>query len=308
MNAEQKWGIIYCPKEGSRKTHKRWKKIQACLFESGLQFDFVQSEGAGSVERLAAMMTGNGYRTLLVVGGDAALNHALNGIMASAKPGAKLPALGVIPNGFGNDFARYWGFDEDRYRETIASLLRRRTRKVDVGEVSWQGEEAEKKYFFLNCVNVGAVASITDLRRKARGLSPLNAFAFFCSALRLLCKRMDFKMELSLNSERHARRYMTVCAGSARSYGQTPSAVPYNGLLDVSAVSHPQLLQVFEGLRLLFTGRFLGHRDVQAWRTRQLQVNNSSHAPVSLDGRVVHEEIDSMSIGIRQEFLDFLIP
>lgn len=308
MATELKWGVIYCPKEGSRTTRKRWKKIYACLRDSGLQFDFVQSEGAGSVERLAAMMTENGYRTILVVGGDAALNHALNGIMTTLTPQQPIPTLGVIPNGFGNDFAHYWGFDEERYKETIGRLLLRRTRKIDVGHLNIRKEDGEKTLYFLNCINVGVVAAITDLRRKAKGLNFWKAIGFFYTVLRILCKRMDFKMTFELNNESHTRRYMTVCAGSAHSYGQTPSAVPYNGQLDVTAVSHPQLLQLFEGLRLLFTGRFLRHRNIQAWRTRRLRITNSGAAPVSIDGRVVHEEIEEMEIGIRQECLDFLIP
>lgn len=32
-------GIIYCSKEGSRKTHKRWKKINNYLTQKGVQFD-----------------------------------------------------------------------------------------------------------------------------------------------------------------------------------------------------------------------------------------------------------------------------
>mgnify|MGYP002772255685 CR=1 FL=1 len=78
------WGIIYCPKEGSAHTQKRWKKIRQYLEEKGVNFDYVQSEGAGSVERLAAMMTRTGYATIIIVGGDSALNHAICGIMSTA--------------------------------------------------------------------------------------------------------------------------------------------------------------------------------------------------------------------------------
>ena len=51
------WALIYCPKEGSTHTQKRWKKIRQYLEEKGIAFDYVQSEGAGSVERLASMIT-----------------------------------------------------------------------------------------------------------------------------------------------------------------------------------------------------------------------------------------------------------
>ena len=98
MEAER-WGIIYCPKDGVRRTQKRWESIRAYLAEKKVLFDFVQSEATSSVERLAAMLATNGYRTIVVVGGDAALNRALNGVLALGDDVRKRVALGVIPNG-----------------------------------------------------------------------------------------------------------------------------------------------------------------------------------------------------------------
>lgn len=41
----------------------------------GVSYDYVQSEGFGSVERLAGILANNGYRTIVIVGGDGALNE-----------------------------------------------------------------------------------------------------------------------------------------------------------------------------------------------------------------------------------------
>ena len=76
-----RWGVIYNPKAGSRKAQKRWKEIRDYMEERKVQFDYVQSEGFGSIERLARTMANNGYRTIVVVGGDGAINEAMNGII-----------------------------------------------------------------------------------------------------------------------------------------------------------------------------------------------------------------------------------
>ena len=65
-NCFSKWGVIYCPNPSYR-CKRRWKKILQTLQTSGQPFDFVQSEGEGSVARLAAMMTQNGYRTIIIM-------------------------------------------------------------------------------------------------------------------------------------------------------------------------------------------------------------------------------------------------
>ena len=74
-----RWGIIYNPKAGSRKTQKRWNEIRDYMESRKVVFDYVQSEGFGSVERLARTLANNGYRTIVVVGGDGAINDAVNG-------------------------------------------------------------------------------------------------------------------------------------------------------------------------------------------------------------------------------------
>ena len=104
----KKWGVIYNPKAGTRKVKKRWKEIKEYMDSKGVDYDYVQSEGFGSVERLAKILANNGYRTIVIVGGDGALNDAINGIMLSDAEDKENIALGMIPNGIGNDFAKYW--------------------------------------------------------------------------------------------------------------------------------------------------------------------------------------------------------
>lgn len=301
------WAVIYCPKEGSPRTHKRWNKIRRYLEANGVSFDFVQSEGPGSVERLASMLTKAGYGTLIVVGGDAALGRALCGIM-QATPTGKHPALGVIPNGFGNDFAKFWGFSDESYKKTIDALICRRTRKVDVGVASITSNEGEsERLYFLNCVNLGVASSITNLRRKTSSFFGLKAISYFTSALLLLFQRMNFKFSFSMSGENLERSAMSLCIGSARAYGQTPSAVPYNGLLDITLVSKPAIFQLFHGLWLLFTGRFLSHRGVSVWRTKHINISSTGHAMLSLDGRVYHKAVKAADVSILPEEIDFLI-
>lgn len=277
----------------------------------GVAYDYVQSEGPGSVERLSSMLTRAGYSTIIVVGGDSALNHALCGIMDSESPTGEHPALGVIPNGFGNDFAKYWGFATDNYKENIDSLIHRRLLKVDVGSVQILNPEENEKpetLYFLNCLNLGVASAITNLKRKTSSLFGFKTLSYFISALLLIFQRMNFKFNFKLSGEDVKRNAMSLCIGSAHGYGQTPSAVPYNGMLDITMVSKPQIFQVFHGIWLLFTGRFLSHRGVSVWRTKKVEFESTGRAMLSIDGRVIHEPVDKIEVNILPNEIDFLIP
>ena len=303
-----RWGIIYCPKDGVRHVHKEWEAIRSYLTEKGVLYDFVQSEGPDSVERLAGMLASNGYTTVIIVGGDAALNRALNGVLSLGEGVRRSIALGVVPNGWGNDFAHFWGIEEGNYKQAIDCLIKHRTRKVDVGYcVSEQAGVVSPRYF-LNCVNVGLVANIMNIKHKTQRFWGMLTLSHLSSMFLLLFQRMEHRMHFKVNQDEINKSVMTVCVGSAHGYGQTPSGVPYNGLLDVSVVSHPKMSQMMEALWMLFQRRFLNHKAVKSYRTKEVKFFDNGKAMVSLDGAIWEKASVPMKIGIHQEWINFIIP
>ena len=304
-----KWGIIYCPKAGVTNRRKRWEKIQKVLDERGIAYDFVQSESSDSVERLMKMMINNGYKTIVMVGGDSALNDAVNCLMMEENEVRESIALGVIPNGVMNDFARFWEIDEDKIEDTVDSLVKRRIRKVDLGCIRYSNAKGERCHrYFLNCINIGMTADIMNLRRQTRRLFGSRSLSFVSSLFVMLFHRMEYKMKLKINDDVIDRKVMTLCVGSGPGYGQTPNAVPYNGMLDVSVVYHPEMVQLIEGIWLLVTGRFLNHRSVHPYRTREVLVESAKHALVGIDGRLMKTPVGAYRISVEQEVINFIIP
>jgi len=166
-----RWGVLYCPKSGFSRGRKQWAKIKRALDARGVLYDFVQSENEDSVERLMRMLVNNGYNTIIVAGGDSALNDAVNCLMNVEKQVRDRVVLGVIPNGVVNDFARFWNFKESDVQQTVDWLIKRRVRKVDLGCVRYTNKRGEKCHrYFLNCINIGLIADIMNLRRQTRSL------------------------------------------------------------------------------------------------------------------------------------------
>ena len=304
-----RWGVLYCPKHNSLGARKRWSKIENCLREQGVDFDFVQSERQESVARLVNMMISNGYKTIVIVGGDSALNDAANCLMSVDKETRNSIALGLIPNGIMNDFAHFWGFKEGEIEQTVKWLKERRVRKIDLGCIRYVNAKGERCHrYFLNCVNIGLVSAIMNLRSQTRHLFGSRTLSFICSMALMIFQRLDYKMSLKINSDVVERKVMTVCIGNASGYGQTPNAVPYNGLLDVSVVYHPEMTQLFEGFYLFVTGKFLNHHSVHPYRTNEVKVNEAVKALVSVDGRLLKTPVGPYSITVEQEVINFLIP
>ncbi|MBQ9286567.1 MAG: lipid kinase [Bacteroidaceae bacterium] len=306
---QDRWGIVYCPKPGVRRTHKRWEHIKELLDAQDIAYDFVQSENAESVLRLTKMLVDNDYKTIVIVGGDSALNRALNGLLTFDDDVRQQIALGVIPNGRGNDFASFWGFDEHNDEETIAWLKARRIRKVDVGVLHYQDQGETRHHYFFNCLNVGLVANIMKIKFKTRRIFGLTTLTYFASMIVLLFQRMETKMKIRINEETINRKVMSVCVGNSKAYGLTPNAVPYNGMLDVSIIAYPEVRQLIEGLRMLFTGKFLSHKSVRSYRTpRKIQFFDIRKASVSTDGIVLTDVHAPFKVGLIQEHINLIIP
>lgn len=307
--ANSRWGILYCPKHGQSSSMKRWSKIESSLLEQNIEFDFVQSERQASVTRLVNMLINNGYKTIIIVGGDSALNDAANCLMSVDKDIRDSIALGLIPNGVMNDFAHYWGFKENDIEQTVRWLKERRVRKIDLGCIRYTNKKNEKCHrYFLNCVNIGLISSMMNMRQQTRRLFGSRTLSFIGSMAMMMFQRLDYKMNIKINSDVIDRKVMTVCIGNAAGYGQTPNAVPYNGLLDVSVVYHPEMTQLFEGFYLLITGKFLNHHSVHPYRTNEVVVNEAVKALVSVDGRLMRTPVGAYKIAVEQEVLNFLIP
>ena len=301
-----KWGVIYNPKAGTRKVQKRWKEIKEYMDQKGVAYDYVQSEGFGSVERLAGILANNGYTTIVVVGGDGALNDAINGIMLSNAEHKEDIAIGIIPNGIGNDFARYWDIGMD-YKQAVDWIIKNRHRKIDVGFCNFYDGEKHQRRYFLNAINIGfgaRIVKVTDGTKRFWGVKFLSYLAAF---FLLFFERNLYRMHLSINDEHIRGRIMTVCVGSACGYGQTPSAVPYNGWLDVSVIYRPQLLQTMSGLWMLIQGRILNHKVVKSYRTKKVKVLRAKNAAVDLDGRILPKHFP-LEIGILPEKITLIIP
>ena len=196
-----KWGIIYCPKAGITNKRKRWEKIQKVLDERGVAYD-------------------NGYKTIIIVGGDSALNDAVNCLMMEEKEVRESIALGVIPNGIMNDFAHFWEIDGDEIEETVDFLIKYRIRKVDLGCVRYSNANGDRCHrYFLNCINIGMTADIMNLRRQTRRLFGSRTLSFVSSLFVMLFHRMEYKMKLKINDDVIDRKVMTLCIGSGPGYG-----------------------------------------------------------------------------------------
>lgn len=148
------------PAAGRGRAGKREPRIRELLGAGGFPLEVHLSNDIGDLEAQVEQFVNNGARRLIVAGGDGSIHEATNGIMRAGGHAA----LGVIPTGTGNDFAKASGIGLNW--EEATSLLADRIasgtahRGIDVGRIN--------NRFFANGAGIGFDAKVTRIAHSYR--------------------------------------------------------------------------------------------------------------------------------------------
>lgn len=131
----------------------------------------VLTTGRGHATDLAREAAGRGADCVVVLGGDGTLNEAANGVAGTST------ALGVLPGGSTNVFARTLGTPNDPVRATgplLAALARRSIERVGLGRAGGR--------YFLFHVGLGFDAAVVEQVERRAHLKRRLGHAFFVAA------------------------------------------------------------------------------------------------------------------------------
>ncbi|KUI48543.1 diacylglycerol kinase [Mycobacterium sp. GA-1199] len=120
------------------------RDLLAHALESRVKLTVAHTDHRGHAIEIARESARDGVDVLIVHGGDGTVNEVVNGILEVGGPGAAAPAVGVVPGGSANVFARALGISPDPIEATnqlidlLSEYRRRKTWRriglMDCGE------------------------------------------------------------------------------------------------------------------------------------------------------------------------------
>ena len=140
--------LIYNPSSGREAVRRRLPDILEYLEEMGYETSCHATRGEDDARREAERAVSRGFDVIIAAGGDGTIYEVVNGIAEKKHR----PALGIIPSGTSNDFARAIGIPKSvgKACEIIAAG---RTQKVDVGRIN--------NRYFMNIAGGGVLTELT---------------------------------------------------------------------------------------------------------------------------------------------------
>ncbi|MGP4055537.1 diacylglycerol/lipid kinase family protein [Mycobacterium sp. 4D054] len=94
------------------------RDLLAHALESRVRLTVVHTDHRGHAVEIAQQAARDGVDVLIVHGGDGTVNEVVNGVLGQCGPGAGGPAVGVVPGGSANVFARALGISPDPIEAT----------------------------------------------------------------------------------------------------------------------------------------------------------------------------------------------
>ena len=146
-------------------TTARERDVLAHALGSASDLEIVETANRGHAAALACRAMRDGVDVVVALGGDGTVNEVVNGLLTDGVHD-RVPALGIVPAGSTNVFARALGLPDDRIEATGALLEGMRTgsrRAVSLGMV-------DERWFVFGA-SVGYTAAVVDRveRHRRRG-------------------------------------------------------------------------------------------------------------------------------------------
>ena len=270
MSAEPTHILLVNPSAGGGRTRKLLDHAQAALTDGGVDHALVLTQNIEHGRQEAQKAVDNG-QTVIVMSGDGLIGQ-VGGVLANTES-----ALGIIPGGRGNDFARVLEIPDD-VEEAAGIVAGGATRQIDVGEANGVR--------YLCIASCGFDSEANRIANEAKRVKGPIVYAY--AALRALAAWKPATFTLTLDGERYEVTGYSVAAANTKAYGggmiAVPSAVPDDGLLEMTASGNVSKLRFLRGLGQVFKGEHLETMEVRTWQASEATIEADRPFSVYADG------------------------
>jgi diacylglycerol kinase (ATP) len=261
-------------------------EIAGSLRDQGLSVEMLYSNGVGDVEDKVFAAATAGATKIIVAGGDGTIHEAVNGIIRAGSA----TALGVIPLGTGNDFAKACSIPlrwEVATRELASRLCSDNTsngkgvRRVDIGRMNQR--------YFANSAGIGFDAKINAIALGNR--LPIGALNYLRAVFQGVWDGVispQVRLRYGSNHYVGPVTLVEVCNGAyvGGMFHIAPMAKNNDGKLDLIFVQPVSRLRIFALLPRLMKGTHVSAPEVTCAEVTSVSLLAEADVPAQLDGEI----------------------
>ena len=269
------------PTAGRGRSAQRLPRIIELLVEAGVDCELQKSSATGHLEELVFTAVRSGAERIVVAGGDGSIHEAVNGIMRAEASAA----LGVIPTGTGNDFAKASDIplDWEHATQLLATRLvaNAHAREIDVGRMNDR--------FFANGAGIGFDAKVTEVARSYRW--PIGDFVYLLAIFRCMAEGIATP-DLAITADAEEWHGPVTLANVSNGpwvggmFHIAPMASNNDGKLELLIADPVSRRRLFGILPKLMRGKHMGETEIFHASVERVTINAAAPVPSHLDGEV----------------------
>jgi diacylglycerol kinase (ATP) len=219
------------------------------------------------------------------------MSEVINGIFSADIEDTSSLKFTLIPRGTGNDWGRFWGLTRN-YKESIDVFLKGKIHPIDIGKVEYEMEGTKESHYFINSVGLGLDAAVVNLTHRLKEILGSHSFLYTVSLLGAVFTYRAHRVKIYSEEKNISESMFTMnVANGCYSGGgmkQNPTALPYDGLMDVMMAKKPTFWDIITAILNLFNGKLLQHHAIESFQTKSLLVQIGKNALIEADGIIVN--------------------
>ena len=273
-----KWLVVVNPMASVGKSGKDWPEIKQILINEGIEFDDVTTEyPRHAIEIVRNAIVEKGYRKFISVGGDGTNNEIINGIFTQDVVPTNEITMATMPIGTGNDWRRT--FDIPLEYDEVAKIIK--TGHIfahDIGKLTYYNDGDPKIRYFLNAAGTGLdemVCSSTNLmKQQGKG----GTIRYLISLVKCMLKYKVTHVQISIDDQMvFDDNILSVSVGNCRYNGggmmMMPTAVPNDGLLDVTVIRKVSMFKFAANVKNIYDGTFINKiEEVKTFKGKRIRI------------------------------------
>lgn len=267
--------MIVNPVSGAGNASAVGEKAAALLKKLNVAFTMRVTEAIGHATELARQAAAEGHATVIAVGGDGTVNEVAAGLNESQT------ALGIIPAGNGNDFAKALGIPKG-WEDALHYLLKHEPRRVDTGKANDR--------FFINICGTGFDVMVLENMLKAKqyihGKLPY-LYGIFVTLTRFKPIPMRIETAEGVVIDKPCSHFSIA---NGQYFGSGIRIMPLSkvddGTFDVLVIDKLSRWKIFLSLPSLLKGTIIGKPFSHHYRTRECTLS-APGMHLNLDGEIV---------------------
>ncbi len=274
------------------------------VFPGRVQFMYTL-EAKHAIE-LALQAAENGCNYLIAIGGDGTLHELINGVMQSDIPANNYPALGLLPYGSANDFARTAGISNSS-EDLMALIQSGSTQKIDIGKLVLQ-KSGEIRYF-INIAGIGLGPEVVQkLERSTSVFGP--RFNYFKHIIKGFLSYTKKEVSCTSSTWKWKGKLLQMAVANGRFFGNAiciaPDARLTDGQFQVAIFGDLSIWDYLKNLSKLKKGVKIKHPEVSYLETQEIRLESKDPCGIEADGEYVG--LAPATLSVLPDVIRFLMP